>query len=68
MEGAEVRTRVESSCVRSIGYEAETFLLQIEFAGGGIYEYAGVPEHIHQGLKRAESHGRYFNRVIRDRF
>jgi len=52
--------------MRSVGYRRPT--LEIEFASGDVYRYFGVPPSVHDELMRAESHGRFFNANIRDRF
>ncbi|MDB6112855.1 MAG: hypothetical protein JWR69_4605 [Pedosphaera sp.] len=57
---------VRSSNLRAVGYDGE--LLVIEFHGGRVYEYYGVPSATHSGLMRASSHGTYFHRYIRDRY
>lgn len=58
------RTPVHSSNIRSVGYEAESRTLEVEFQSGGIYQYSGVPENVYQGLMQAASKGVYFhNRV-----
>jgi KTSC domain len=62
------RIPVQSSNLRSIGYEAETELLEVEFRTGGLYEYSGVPPEVHAALMSAQSHGSYFSREIRNRY
>jgi hypothetical protein len=42
--------------------------LELEFRGGAIYRYIGVPARVYQELLSAESKGRYFNLHIRNRF
>ncbi len=59
---------VESDVIHAIGYDAEIQLLEIIFNDGRIYQYRGVPVDVFQGLKRAESKGRYFQENIRDEF
>ncbi len=44
------RKPVRSSNIRSVGYEVETQVLELEFHSGGIYRYPGVPEVIYRGL------------------
>lgn len=55
-----LRQAVSSNNLHSIGYETFSQTLEIEFHSGGIYQYAGVPEHIYQSLMSAASKGRYF--------
>jgi hypothetical protein len=62
------RQNVQSSELRSIGYDPHTRTLEVEFhARGSIYQYYGVPPAIHRRLMHAESHGKYFNKHIRNR-
>jgi hypothetical protein len=60
------RVQVESSNLASVGYEPETTTLEIEFHNGGVYQYSGVPEDVHQGLMNAESKGSYFYHNIKN--
>ena len=50
-----VRTFVDSSDLRSVGY-ANT-VLEIEFNSGGIYQYFDVPYQVYIALISAPSHG-----------
>lgn len=54
--------------IRSVGYEADTQTLEIEFSSGGIYNYAGVPPEVHDKLMHAESPGSYFSLFIRGHY
>lgn len=62
------RLPVESSAVASVGYDARTRTLEVEFAGGGVYRYLGVPPREHETLLRADSIGAYVNRSIKPRY
>jgi len=57
------RQHVESSSVRSIGYERGT--LEVEFNNGGIYHYLEVPPQVHAALMSAPSIGTYVNKQIK---
>ncbi len=59
---------VESDVIHAIGYDADIQLLEIIFNDGRIYQYRGVPAAVFEGLKQAESKGRYFQENIRDEF
>jgi KTSC domain len=61
-------TAVESTTLRSICYDADRKLLQLEFHNGATYQYFHVPAEIHKGLLQAASKGAYFNRFIREKF
>ncbi len=59
---------VESDVIHAIGYDPEIQLLEIIFNDGRIYQYRGVPPEVFEGLKQADSKGRYFQENIRDEF
>ncbi len=58
------RIPVSSTAMRSVGYSESQQVLEIEFRNGSVYRYLGVPPDIYRGLMAADSHGRYFNRMI----
>ena len=60
------RTSVNSSNIVSIGYDPDTQTLEIEFHGNSIYQYSSVPQHVHDGIMGAHSHGKYFHSHIKD--
>jgi hypothetical protein len=60
------REPVESTTVRSVGYEVHTKILEIEFQSGEVYQYLDVPAAVHRKFQSAGSKGRYFNDEIRD--
>lgn len=57
------RTLVQSSSLRSVGYESG--VLEIRFLSGGVYRYFGVPEPVYRALMAASSKGTYFLEHIR---
>jgi hypothetical protein len=62
------RIPVESSNLKSVGYDEKTRVLEIEFHHGGIYRYYDVPADTHSALMKAESKGKYFQSHIRNKF
>ena len=60
------RQPVESSNIKSIGYDTGT--LEIEFKSGGVYQYANVPLFHHVALMNTKSKGKYFHRFIKPNF
>ena len=62
------RTAVESSNLKSIGYDAASKTLEVEFNEGGVYRYFDVPRATHQGLIKSESKGKFFHGNIRGKF
>jgi len=59
------RIPVESSNLASVGYDSVTSTLEIEFLGGGIYQYFAVPQEIYDGLMNAASKGSYLHHNIK---
>lgn len=62
------RIPVASSSVSSVGYDAATFELEVEFRNGSIYRYQQVPMAAYRLLFQAPSIGAYVNHVIKPRF
>ncbi|MER2514392.1 MAG: KTSC domain-containing protein [Nitrosomonas ureae] len=62
------RQAVASSNLRSVGYDAESAILEIQFHHGGVYQYVAVPLTIYEGLMAAGSKGRYFASHIKKRY
>lgn len=62
------RQIVISSELKSVGYDHDTRMLEIDFHTGGIYQYADVPLNQFRQLMAAQSKGRYFNRNIRTKY
>jgi hypothetical protein len=60
------REAVESTTMRSVGYDQTNQVLEVEFQSGAIYQYLDVRPAIHRELMAAASKGQYFNREIRD--
>lgn len=62
------RIAVESNYLRSVGYDSENQVLEIEFQKGEVYQYQEVPPLVYAGLMNAPSHGKYFNANIKDAY
>lgn len=60
------RLALQSSVIRSAGYDPSRHTLEIEFTSGHIYDYYDVPRRLYRGLLTALSHGRYFDGFIRN--
>ena len=63
-----VRQPVSSSNLRSVGYDSDKLILEIEFHESGIYQYSGVPERVYRGLLSAKSIGSFFHKNIKDKY
>ena len=57
-------TAVSSSFILSVGYDEGSQTLELTFSGG-TYSYAGVPQHIYDGLLEAESKGVFYSAKIK---
>ena len=62
------RIHVESSNLKSIGYDPEQQILEIEFRGNVVWQYRNVPMSVWLELESAPSKGKYFQSQIRERF
>ena len=59
------RTAVNSSNIKSIGYDAPSATLEVEFTSGDVYQYFNVPDYLYQQFLQASSHGQFLNDNIR---
>lgn len=59
---------IESSNIRSYGYEPARKLLRIEFANGSRYDYTDVPQDVVEKFATAGSKGAFFGATIRGQF
>lgn len=62
------RDQVASSNLASVGYDAPTQTLEVEFLSGSVYQYYNVPQPIYEALLDASSAGRFFAYQVRNRF
>jgi KTSC domain len=62
------RARVQSSNIRSVGYDLDEHVLEIEFHNGGVYDYLDVPPEEALALLESDSLGRYLNAAIKPRY
>ena len=53
-----IRTNVESSQIASVGHDGE--LLEVEFKGGSVYQYADLPADTCAKMLASESVGKFF--------
>ena len=63
------RTAVTSSSLATVGYDADTQTLEVEFTEtGAVYQYTGVPVSEYNALMNAGSLGQHFNANIKDHY
>lgn len=59
---------VKSSNIKSIGYNAATMELEIDFHDGGIYRAKNVPAEKHAQFMAAKSKGSYFAAQLKHKY
>ena len=62
------RQPVVSSDIASLGYEASTETLEIEFKATGVYRYFSVPHATYEGLRATPSPGKFFLQHIKGKY
>lgn len=62
------RKRLNSSKIRSAGYDPEAQLLEIEFSDGKVVQYRGVSQEVHRQLMAAPSATSFFEDKIDESF
>jgi len=62
------RSPLDSSAVRSAGYDPERQVLELEFSNGRIYQFEAVPPGVYDWLLRTPNKGGYVNRMINGRY
>lgn len=56
---------MNSSWVKSIGYDADASTLEVEFVHGAIFQYFDVPLEVYLAFQSADSMGTFINQRIR---
>lgn len=62
------RKRISSGNIRTVGYDARSRMLEIEFSSGSIVQYSGVSDEVHRRLLNSPSPGSYFRDQIEENF
>lgn len=63
-----LRQPVTSSDIASLGYDAATQTLEIEFHATGVYRYFSVPLEVFEILRTGPSPGKFFLQHIKGQF
>jgi hypothetical protein len=64
-EGTIHRQHVQSTAVRSVGYDAGNWVLQVKYANGKVYNYFRVPPEEYARVMGSESMGSYLNQEVK---
>ena len=62
------RYSVASSNIASVGYDAATETLEVEFLNGSMYQYYNVPENMYDRFMQDPSKGRFLNLYIKNAY
>jgi hypothetical protein len=62
------RKRISAGNIRSVGYDARSRVLEIEFSAGSIIQYSGVSDEIYRRFVNSPSPGSYFRDNIEETF
>ena len=62
------RAHMPSTNISSIGYDAATETLEIEFSSSAIYQYFNVPLHMHEQLMQAGSKKKFLHMYIKNAY
>ena len=62
------RKRISSSKIRSIGFDAKSHLLEIEFNDGKVLAYSGVSPEVHRQFMAAPSPVSFFEDKIDENY
>ena len=60
------RLPIESSMLKSVGYDEGVNTLEVEFTNGALYAYSDIPKEKYEKLLKAKSKGAYFSKHIRN--
>lgn len=59
---------MNSSNIKSVGYDRDRKVLEVEFKTGAVHQYEDVPGDLSEQMVRAESVGRFFSEHVRGRY
>jgi hypothetical protein len=62
------RKRVNSSKLRSIGYDEKTHTLEVEMSNGQVYQYVGVFPEVHRRFMAAPNPTSFFDDKIAEEY
>lgn len=59
---------VQSKGIEWVAYDEDAAILDVHFASSQTYRYFDVPPAVYEWLLRAESKGKFVNRLVKDRY
>jgi len=67
-EEKQYRIVLKSSNLKSVGYDSNQHILEIEFSGGSFYQYFDVPLNVYENLLSSSSPGKLFATEIKNAY
>ena len=62
------RRKVSSSKIRSVGYDEQARVLEVEHSDGSVYQYTGVSQEVHRRMMAAPSIVSFYQDRIEEDF
>lgn len=62
------RISVRSSNIRSVGFDASSSTLEVEFESGSVYQYFDVPKDVYEDFMNASSLGKFSQKDIKGKY
>ena len=62
------RTKVNSSNIAEVGYDAESKTMQVQFKNGGVFNYEGVEPKKYVEMLSSESIGKFLHTNIKGQY
>lgn len=59
---------VESTGIRWFRYDADKRTLDVAYISSGEYRYFDVPREVYEWLRRAQSKGKFVNRLVKEKY
>jgi len=62
------RTKVKSSIIKTLGYDKEALLLEVEFHNSEVHRFINIPVNIFENMMKSPSKGAYFIQNISNNY
>ena len=62
------RSKVNSSKIRSVGYDERARVLEVELTDGSIFQYSGVSQEVHRRMMSAPTIASFYQDRIEEDF
>lgn len=62
------REYIDSSMIKSIGYDSNACILEIEFSSGAVWQYNDFPEYLWYEFYSSSSKGKFFHANIKNEY